>query len=75
MFNLWIAERFIFSLFYDKTMQEFIYELKSLPKEKRILIAMAMRNRRLGNIFYKCLVSESFKLLWLLMHVFFIKRK
>lgn len=73
LFNCWIAERYLNSLFRDSTITNFKFELDCMPDEKLRLIADAIKNKRMGYITYKMIISRHFRITWIFMHVVFFK--
>ena len=69
LFNCWIAERYIYSLFRDSTIKKFKIELEGLPDEKLRLIADAVKNKRMGCIMYEMIISRRFEIAWFFMNI------
>lgn len=73
LFNVWIAFRYLYTLFVSSTLNIFEKELSSLDINKLQLVSESVKRKRLGTLVSKCIYVKQFKLAFVLLHFTFLK--
>ncbi len=74
LFNVWIAFRYLYTMFLDCTLLSFKKELLSLDINKLNLVAHSIKQRRLGYLVSNCICNRRFNLAFILLHFTFFKK-